>query len=31
MYDHAEEFNAAVLEFLSEPAQVHRPHAARDD
>jgi pimeloyl-ACP methyl ester carboxylesterase len=31
MYDHAEEFNSAVLAFLSEPAQVHRPDTPGDD
>ena len=29
MYDHAEEFNAAVLEFLSEPAQAQAARGAR--
>jgi pimeloyl-ACP methyl ester carboxylesterase len=31
MYDHAQEFNAAVLAFLSESAEIHRPDAPRDD
>jgi pimeloyl-ACP methyl ester carboxylesterase len=31
MYDHAEQFNNAVLAFLSERDEVHRPDAPRDD